>query len=54
MSAARLVVEECNGTEFERTANMMDLSYVADEMDFADGEVKCVRLYRSGVLLISG
>lgn len=40
ISAARHVMEECNGTEFERTANMMDLSYVPDNMDFADDEVK--------------
>lgn len=31
---------ECNGTEFERTANMFDLSYVPDELDFSTDEAK--------------
>ncbi|ORX36813.1 hypothetical protein BD324DRAFT_627244 [Kockovaella imperatae] len=40
VQAAMKVVEECNGTEFERTANVLDLSYVPDEMDFADDDIK--------------
>lgn len=31
---------ECNGTEFERTANVFDLSYVPEEMSFEDDEVE--------------
>ena len=38
------VVAECNGTEFERTANVMDLSYVPEEMTFADRDIKWVLL----------
>lgn len=34
-------MDECNGTEFERTANMMDLSYVPQRMEF-DEEVRSV------------
>jgi hypothetical protein len=33
-------MKECDGTEFERTANMFDLSYVPEDMDFGDDEVK--------------
>ena len=36
------VVAECQGTEFERTANVLDLSYVPDEMTFADEDIKWV------------
>lgn len=32
-SAASYVFRECNGTEFERTANVFDLSYVPDDME---------------------
>ncbi|ORY32523.1 hypothetical protein BCR39DRAFT_593015 [Naematelia encephala] len=39
VSAAEKVMSECNGTEFERTANVFDLSYVPDEMEFEDDEV---------------
>jgi hypothetical protein len=41
-SAAARVLSECNGTEFEHTANIMDLSYVPDEMDFDGDEVRQV------------
>lgn len=27
-------MEECNGTEFERTANVFDMMYVPDETEF--------------------
>jgi hypothetical protein len=40
VAAAEFVMKECNGTEFERTANMFDLSYVPEDMDFGDDEVK--------------
>ncbi|WVR07154.1 hypothetical protein IAU60_004195 [Kwoniella sp. DSM 27419] len=40
VSAAEYVMAECNGTEFERTANVMDLSYVPEEMDFDADEVR--------------
>lgn len=42
VDAAMRVLAECNGAEFEMTANMFDLSYVPDEMDFDDSEIKCV------------
>ena len=42
VAAARHVMDQCNGAEFERTANMMNLSYVSDEMDFADDEIQSV------------
>lgn len=40
VAAAEHVMGELNGTEFERTANVFDLSYVPDEMDFTGDEVK--------------
>jgi hypothetical protein len=40
VAAAEFVMKECDGTEFERTANVFDLSYVPEEMDFGDDEVK--------------
>jgi hypothetical protein len=40
VAAAEFVMKECDGTEFERTANMFDLSYVPEDMDFGDDEVK--------------
>lgn len=40
VAAAELVHDELNGTEFERTANILDLSYVPDGMEFEDGEVQ--------------
>ncbi|OCF74789.1 hypothetical protein I204_05171 [Kwoniella mangroviensis CBS 8886] len=40
VAAAEHVMDECNGTEFERTANIMDLSYVPEEMEFADDEIR--------------
>jgi hypothetical protein len=39
VAAAQLVHDELNGTEFERTANILDLSYVPDGMEFAEDEV---------------
>jgi hypothetical protein len=39
-AAAERVMDECNGTEFERTANIFDLSYVPDDMGFDQDEVK--------------
>lgn len=40
IAACEHVMVECNGTEFERTANMFDLSYVPEEMDFEEDDVK--------------
>ncbi|KAK8864269.1 hypothetical protein IAR55_001515 [Kwoniella newhampshirensis] len=40
VAAAEYVMNECNGTEFERTANIMDLSYVPEDMEFAEDDVK--------------
>lgn len=40
VSAAQLVHDELNGTEFERTANILDLSYVPEAMEFEAGEVQ--------------
>ncbi|WVQ99281.1 hypothetical protein IAU59_006413 [Kwoniella sp. CBS 9459] len=40
VAASEYVMNECNGTEFERTANIMDLSYVPEEMEFADDEIR--------------
>ncbi|WWC89469.1 uncharacterized protein L201_004393 [Kwoniella dendrophila CBS 6074] len=40
VEAAEYVMNECNGTEFERTANVLDLSYVPEGMDFAEDEVR--------------
>jgi hypothetical protein len=35
-SAAAYIMKECNGAEFERTANVLDLSFVPDDMEFDD------------------
>jgi hypothetical protein len=40
IEAASHVMLECDGTEFERTANVMDLSYVPDGMEFDEDETK--------------
>lgn len=40
IAAAQHVMDECNGTEFERTANMIDLSYVPEDMEFWEEDVK--------------
>jgi len=40
VEAAQLVHDELNGTEFERTANILDLSYVPEDMEFAEDEVQ--------------
>jgi hypothetical protein len=42
VQAAMKVLSECNGTEFERTANMFDLTYVPDEMEFDEVDVTSV------------
>jgi hypothetical protein len=34
VSASEYIMEECNGTEFERTANVFDMMYVPDETEF--------------------
>lgn len=34
VSASEYIMEECNGTEFERTANVLDMMYVPDETEF--------------------
>ncbi|KAJ9120696.1 hypothetical protein QFC22_002627 [Naganishia vaughanmartiniae] len=34
VSAAEYILNECNGTEFERTANVFDMMYVPDDTDF--------------------
>ncbi|WVQ82232.1 hypothetical protein IAT38_004360 [Cryptococcus sp. DSM 104549] len=39
VAAAEFVMNECNGTEFEQTANVMDLSYVPEGMDFDEDTV---------------
>lgn len=33
-------MNECNGTEFEQTANILDLSYVPEDMAFDEDSVK--------------
>jgi hypothetical protein len=40
VDAAERVMQELNGTEFERTANVLDLSYVPDGMEFAEDDLK--------------
>lgn len=40
VEAAQIAHDELNGTEFERTANILDLSYVPDGMEFDDDEVQ--------------
>jgi hypothetical protein len=40
VAAAELVHNELNGTEFERTANILDLSYVPEGMEFEESEVQ--------------
>ena len=35
-----MVLAECTGTEFERTANMFDLTYVPEGMEFAEDEIR--------------
>ena len=39
VQASMKVLAECNGTEFERTANMFDLTYVPEEMEFDEADV---------------
>lgn len=39
VEAAELVHNELNGTEFERTANILDLSFVPEGMEFAEDEL---------------
>ncbi|TXT15582.1 hypothetical protein VHUM_00085 [Vanrija humicola] len=39
VAAAELIMTELNGTEFERTANVLDLAYVPEDMTFAEDEV---------------
>ncbi|EKD02996.1 rRNA processing-related protein [Trichosporon asahii var. asahii CBS 8904] len=39
VEAAQAVHDELNGSEFERTANILDLSYVPEDMTFAEDEV---------------
>lgn len=33
-------MDECDGTEFERTANVFDLSYVPEGMEFDEDEMR--------------
>lgn len=40
VEAAAKVMQECQGTEFERTANVLDLSYVPEGMEFEEADVK--------------
>lgn len=47
MEAAQHVMNECNGTEFERTANVLDLSYVPEDMEFAEDDLKWVLRFGS-------
>lgn len=36
VAAASYVYAECDTTEFERTANIMDLRFIPEEMEFED------------------
>ncbi|OWZ81169.1 hypothetical protein C365_00136 [Cryptococcus neoformans Bt85] len=40
VAAAEYIMNECNGTEFEQTANILDLSYVPEDMAFDEDSVK--------------
>ncbi|WVN88193.1 uncharacterized protein L203_103394 [Cryptococcus depauperatus CBS 7841] len=40
VAAAELVMNGCDGTEFEQTANIMDLSYVPDGMTFDEDSIR--------------
>lgn len=40
VEAAQLVHDELNGTEFERTANVIDLSYVPADMTFSEDDLQ--------------
>lgn len=44
VAAAEHIMEECNGTEFERTANVLDLTYVPDGMDFTEDDIQYVQI----------
>lgn len=40
VETARLIYQNCDGTEYESTANIFDLRYVPDDMEFDDSEAK--------------
>lgn len=40
VETARLIYQNCDGTEYESTANIFDLRYVPDDMEFDDDEAK--------------
>lgn len=40
VETARLIYQNCDGTEYESTANIFDLRYVPDDMEFDDNEAK--------------
>ncbi|ODN79732.1 hypothetical protein L202_03650 [Cryptococcus amylolentus CBS 6039] len=39
VAASEYIMNECNGTEFEQTANLLDLSYVPEDMTFDEDSV---------------
>ena len=40
VETARLIYQNCDGTEYESTANIFDLRYVPDDMEFDNDEAK--------------
>lgn len=40
VETARLIYQNCDGTEYESTANIFDLRYIPDDMEFDDDEAK--------------
>jgi hypothetical protein len=36
VKTAAAIYQQCDGHEFEKSANIMDLRYVPDEMEFVD------------------
>ncbi|KAL1570489.1 hypothetical protein V4U95_005666 [Candida albicans] len=40
VETARSIYQNCDGTEYESTANIFDLRYVPDDMEFDDNEAK--------------
>lgn len=42
VQTAKAIYDNCDGTEYESTANIFDLRYVPEDMDFEDDDVKDV------------
>lgn len=42
VQTAKSIYDNCDGTEYESTANIFDLRYIPEEMDFDDDDVKDV------------